>query len=51
MTINELLGTPDSFGIIIALQFDTILNVAVWPNDVGSVIAIRPLSEAADPWS
>jgi hypothetical protein len=28
-TINELLGEPDSFGIIIASQIDTILDVAV----------------------
>jgi hypothetical protein len=28
-TINELLGEPDSFSIIIASQIDTILDVAV----------------------
>jgi hypothetical protein len=37
MTINDLLGEPDSFDIIIASQFDTILNVAVWPHDVCAV--------------
>jgi hypothetical protein len=30
VTINDLLGEPYSFDIIIASQFDTILNVAVW---------------------
>jgi len=38
VTINDLLGEPDSFGIIIASQFDTILDVAVWPHDVGAII-------------
>jgi hypothetical protein len=41
VTINELLGEPDSFGIIIASQFNTILNMAVWPQDVGAVIHRR----------
>jgi hypothetical protein len=31
VTINDLLGEPDSFDIIIASQFDTILNVASGP--------------------
>ncbi|MGY2904565.1 hypothetical protein [Bradyrhizobium sp. URHC0002] len=38
MTINDLLGEPDSFDIVIASQFDTILNMAVWSHDVGPVI-------------
>ena len=38
MTINELLGELDSFGIIGALQIDTILDVAVWTHDVGAII-------------
>ena len=38
VTINELLGELDSFGIIVALQIDTTLDVAVWTNDVGAVI-------------
>jgi len=29
VTINDLLGQPDSFDIIIASQFDTILDMAV----------------------
>jgi hypothetical protein len=33
VTINDLLGEPDGFVIIIALQFDTIFNVAVWPHE------------------
>jgi hypothetical protein len=38
VTINDLLGQPDSFDIIIASQFDTILDMAVWPHDVGAII-------------
>jgi hypothetical protein len=41
VTINDLLGEPDRFDIIIASQFDTILNVAVWPHDVCAVIHRR----------
>jgi hypothetical protein len=29
VTINDLLGEPDNFDIIIASQFDTILDMAV----------------------
>jgi hypothetical protein len=36
--INELLGELDSFDIILASQIDTILDMAVWPHDVGAVI-------------
>jgi hypothetical protein len=48
VTINDLLGEPDSFGIIIASQFDTILDVAVWPHDVGAIIwhGFHPTLEA-----
>jgi hypothetical protein len=48
VTINELLGEPDSFGIIIASQIDTILDVAVWTHDVGAVILhfLSPILEA-----
>jgi hypothetical protein len=38
VTINELPSEPDSFDIIIASQFDTILDMAIWPHDVGAVI-------------
>jgi hypothetical protein len=38
VTINDLLGEPDNFDIIIASQCDTILDMAVWPHDVGAVI-------------
>jgi hypothetical protein len=38
VTINDLLGQPDSFDIIIASQFHTILDMAVWPHDVGAII-------------
>jgi hypothetical protein len=38
VTINDLLGQPDSFDIIIASQFDTVLDMAVWPHDVGAII-------------
>jgi len=41
VTTNGLLGEPDSFDIIIASQFDRILNVAVWPHDVCAVIHRR----------
>jgi hypothetical protein len=52
MTINELLGEPDSFGIIVASQIDTILDMAVWPHDVGAVIAHgRSPYVAEDPFS
>jgi hypothetical protein len=53
VTINELLGEPDSFGIIIASQFDTILDMAVWPHDVGAVIrhSFHPMLEAEAPSS
>jgi len=36
--INELLGELDSSDIIIALQIDTILDMPVWPQDVGAII-------------
>ena len=38
MTINELLGEPDGLDIIIASHIDAILNMAVWPHDVGAVL-------------
>ena len=38
VTINELLGEPDSFDIIVALQINTILDMAVCPHDVGAVV-------------
>jgi hypothetical protein len=41
VTINGLLGKPDSFDIIIASQFHAIFNVAVWSHDVGAVIHRR----------
>jgi hypothetical protein len=41
VTINDLLGKSDSFDIVIASQFDTILNAAVWPHDVGAVVHRR----------
>jgi hypothetical protein len=44
VTINELLGEPDGFGIIIATQFDTILDMAIWPHDVGAVIRHFPFA-------
>ncbi|WP_456626711.1 hypothetical protein [Bradyrhizobium sp. URHC0002] len=37
MTINDLPGEPESFDIVIASQFDTILHMAVGPHDVGAV--------------
>jgi hypothetical protein len=36
--INELLGDLDSFDIILASQIDTIVDMAVWPHDVGAII-------------
>jgi hypothetical protein len=41
VTINELLGKPDGFGLIATLHINAILNVAVWPHDVGAVIHRR----------
>jgi hypothetical protein len=38
VTINDLLGEPESLDIVIASQFDTILDMAVWPHNVGAVI-------------
>jgi hypothetical protein len=38
VAINELLGKPDSFGIMVASQIDTILDMAVWTHDESAVI-------------
>ena len=37
MPIEELPGQPGSLGIIVAIQIDTIQNVAVITKDVGSI--------------
>jgi hypothetical protein len=38
VVINELLGEPESFDIIVASQIDTILDMSIWPHDVSAVI-------------